>query len=117
MPRKSLTFKDTYTFTHTQIHSFLHTDVLRHSLSHMTMSTNSFTQGLHYRIDSGALTHTFTYTYYINVLKIRNLFTYTLRSIMLKYSLTEENTLRWTYTLMFIHISPRYTHLLTSPQQ
>lgn len=62
MPSNSLTFKGTYTLTSTLTHSILHINMLKNSLNHMTITTNTLVQA-HKYIHSEVHNHTCTVTF------------------------------------------------------
>ena len=111
------TFSDlptsTFPFTHPYTscaywHSLLHTNMLKHSLNHMTMPIDSFTQG-HKCLYSKVPTHTFHLYMHIftqNLCSHRyshtNMFT---SSMKLRYSLKEENTLTSTSTHVYVWLT------------
>ena len=108
----------THTLTCAYWHSLLHTNMLKHSLNHMTMPIDSFTQG-HKCLYSKVPTHTFHLYMHIftqNLCSHRyshtNMFT---SAMKLRYSLKEENTL--TSTSTHVYVSHKYTHLLTRSQR
>ena len=98
----------THTLTCAYWHSLLHTNMLKHSLNHMTMPIDSFTQG-HKCLYSKVPTHTFHLYMHIftqNLCSHRyshtNMFT---SSMKLRYSLKEENTLTSTSTHVYVWLT------------